>query len=232
MSEISTTAQADAVTRTLQLVSVNAGTSDPSSTQMLADRIADRTVTVGAEHGLDIELRQIDLRGLASDITNAIISQHVSPELQRALDLMRDADGLIASTPVYQAGASGLFTQFFQILDTDLLIGTPVVLAGTGGSARHSLVIDDQLRASFAYLRTLTAPTAVYAAPEDWQEKGLGSRIGRAANELVLLMRAGLREQLRGNAWGSYQHSFGSAGGAETAIDFDSDLMRLAAGGK
>ena len=177
-------------------------------------------------------LRQIDLRGLATDITNAIISQHVSSELQRALDLMRDADGLIASTPVYQAGASGLFTQFFQILDTDLLIGTPVVLAGTGGSARHSLVIDDQLRASFAYLRTLTAPTAVYAAPEDWQEKGLGSRIGRAANELVLLMRSGLREQLRGNAWGSYQHSFGSAGGAETAIDFDSDLMKLAAGGQ
>lgn len=232
MSENPTTAQAEAAPHTLQLVSVNAGTSDPSSTQMLADRIADRTVTAGAEHGLDIELRQIDLRGLATDITNAIISQHVSPELQRALDLMRDADGLIASTPVYQAGASGLFTQFFQILDTDLLIGTPVVLAGTGGSARHSLVIDDQLRASFAYLRTLTAPTAVYAAPEDWQEKGLGSRIGRAANELVLLMRSGLREQLRGNAWGSYQHSFGSAGGAETAIDFDSDLMRLAAGGQ
>ena len=44
-------------------------------------------------------------------------------------------------------------------------------------------------------------------------------------------MRSGLREQLRGNAWGSYQHSFGSAGGAETAIDFDSDLMKLAAGG-
>lgn len=232
MSENPTTAQAEAAPHTLQLVSVNAGTSDPSSTQMLADRIADRTVTAGAEHGLDIVLRQIDLRGLATDITNAIISQHVSPELQRALDLMRDADGLIASTPVYQAGASGLFTQFFQILDTDLLIGTPVVLAGTGGSARHSLVIDDQLRASFAYLRTLTAPTAVYAAPEDWQEKGLGSRIGRAANELVLLMRSGLREQLRGNAWGSYQHSFGSAGGAETAIDFDSDLMKLAAGGQ
>lgn len=217
--------------RPLNLVAINAGTSDPSSTQMLADRIADRAITIGAEHGIEIGLRQINLRGLANDITSAVVSRHVSPELQRALDLVRDADGLVASTPVYQAGASGLFTQFFQILDTDVLIGTPVVLAGTGGSARHSLVIDDQLRASFAYLRTMTAPTAVYAAPEDWQEKGLGSRIGRAANELVLLMQSGLREQLRGNSWGSYQHSFGSAGGTETSIDFDSDLMRLAAGG-
>lgn len=219
-------------TKRLNLVAINAGTSDPSSTQMLADRIADRTVTVGAEHGLSIDLRQIDLRGLANDITNAIISQHISPELQRALDLMRDADGLIASTPVYKAGPSGLFTQFFQLLDNDLLIGTPIVLSGTGGSSRHSLVVDDQLRAMFAYLRTLTAPTAVYAAPEDWQEKGLGSRIRRAATELVLLMKAGLREQLRGEGWNTYQHSFGSAGGTEDSIDFDSDLMRLAAGGK
>ncbi len=228
----STNAPAGIENRTLNLVSINAGTSDPSSTQMLADRIADRAVTAGAEHGLDIALRQIDLRGLANDVTSAIISQHVSPELQRALDLMRDADGVIASTPVYKAGASGLFTQFFQLLDNDLLIGTPVVLAGTGGSARHSLVVDDQLRAMFAYLRTLTAPTAVYAAPEDWQEKGLGSRIGRAAGELVVLMRSGIRAQLRGDSWGAYQHSFGSGGGTETAIDFDSDLMRLAAGGR
>lgn len=227
-----TEAAASGEARTLSLVSINAGTSDPSSTQMLADRIADRTVTVAAENGLEVELRQIDLRGLATDITNAIISQHVSPELQRALDLMRDADGLIASTPVYKAGPSGLFTQFFQLLDNDLLIGTPVVLSGTGGSARHSLVVDDQLRAMFAYLRTMTAPTAVYAAPEDWQEKGLGSRIGRAATELVLLMQSGLRDKLRGDSWGTYQHSFGSAGGAETAIDFNSDLMKLAAGGR
>jgi len=52
-----------------------------------------------------------------------------------------------------------------------------------------------------------------------------------------LLMKSGLREQLRGNSWGAYQHTFGSAaseaqGSAEAAIDFDSDLMRLAVGGK
>lgn len=216
----------------LTLVAVSAGTSDPSSTRMLADRLIDRAIATGSEAGVAVEARVIELRGLASDITSAMISQHVSPALQDALDLMRDADGIIASTPVYKAGASGLFTEFFQLLDNDLLIGTPAVLAGTGGSERHALVIDDQLRAMFAYLRTLTAPTAVYAAPDDWQHGGLGARIDRAATELVLLMQSGLRAQLRGKAWGSYQHSFGSAGGVETTIDFDSDLMRMAAGGR
>ena len=45
-------------------------------------------------------------------------------------------------------------------------------------------------------------------------------------------VRNDVRAQLRGDAWQHYQHSFGSAGGAETDIDFDSDLMRLAAGGR
>lgn len=218
--------------RPLTIVAVNAGTSDPSSTQLLADRIADRTITIGAKSDLVVELRRIDLRGLANDITAGIVSQYVSPDLQAAFDLLRDADAVIASTPVYKAGASGLFTEFFQLLDNDLLIGTPVALAGTGGSPRHALVIDDQLRSMFAYLRTLTTPTAVYASPDDWQEPSFASRIDRVATELVVLMRNDVRAQLRGDAWQHYQHSFGSAGGAETDIDFDSDLMRLAAGGQ
>lgn len=215
---------------TRRLVAVHAGTSDPSSTQLLADRIGARAVALGAERGLDIELRVIDLRALANDITSAITSRFVSPALQDAIDTLQGADGMVASTPVYKAGASGLFTEFFQVLDNDLLIGLPVVLAGTGGSPRHALVIDDQLRGLFAYLRTLPTPTAVYAAPEDWQD-GLGRRIDRAATELVLLMESDIASRLRTEVWGRYQHSFGSAGGTETGIDLDTDLMRLATGG-
>mgnify|MGYP001264910283 CR=1 FL=1 len=214
-----------------RLVTVNAGTSDPSSTRLLAERSASRTAAIGEEHGLAVEIRSIELRALANDVGAALTSGLVSPELQRASDLLHGADGVVASTPVYKAGPSGLFTSFFQVLDNDLLIGTPTVLAATGGSSRHALVIDDQLRGTFAYLRTLTAPTAVFAAPEDWQGGSLGTRIDRAANELALLMQSDFVGKLRGGSWGSYQHSFGSAGGTETSIDLDTDLMRLATGG-
>lgn len=216
---------------TRTIVVVHAGTSDPSSTRMLADRIASRTAATGAERGLEIEVRSIDLRTLASDIMVATTSGLLSPELEQAGELLHAADGIVASTPVYKAGASGLFTGFFQVLDNDLLIGTPVVLAATAGSARHALVVDDQLRGLFAYLRTLTAPTSVFAAPEDWQSGELGKRIDRAAAELALLVESDFVGKLRGDSWGDYQHSFGSAGGAELGIDLDSDLMRLATGG-
>lgn len=211
------------------LVVVSAGTSDPSSTRMLADRVAARVVALASEQGERVGIRVIDLREIAHEVTTALVSQHVGPGLQAAIDALRDADGVIASTPVYKAGASGLFLSFFQSFDNDLLIGKPVVLAATAGTARHALVADDQLRGLFGYSRAMTVPTALFAAPEDWSDPALTSRIDRAAVELLALMRAGIADEIRGGSWTRYRHEFGTAG--EVDVDFDSDLMRLAAGG-
>ena len=99
------------------------------------------------------------------------------------------------------------------MLDNDLLVAKPVLLAATGGTARHALVIDDQMRPLFAYLRALTLPTSVYAAPEDWGSTELGKRIERAATELAVLVRAGVEQQIADHAWSGYQHQF--AGNAD-----------------
>ena len=219
------------MSETFNLVAVTAGTSDPSSTRMLADRTAQRVGVLAAERGTAVRTRVIDLRELASDITTALTSQLVTPKLQQSVDALGAADGVIAAAPVYKAGASGLFTSFFHVLDNDLLIGKPTVLAATAGTARHALVVDDQMRSLFAYLRTLPVPTSLFAAPEDWADPSLNKRIERAAFELVLLMESGFARQVRDQAWQSYQHELGSDGGKETGIDVDSELMRLATGG-
>jgi FMN reductase len=173
----------------------------------------------------------IDLREISADISTALVSQLVKPRLRHAIDALAQADGIIAAAPVYKAGASGLFTSFFQVLDDDLLIATPVALAATAGTARHSLVVDDQMRSLFAYLRTTTAPTSVFAAPDDWSDPALARRIDRAALELVLLMESGVARQVRDESWDSYTHEFGSPASQDDTVDLDSDLMRLAAGG-
>jgi FMN reductase len=213
------------------IVVVTAGTSDPSSTRMLADQIAQRVTDLAGRRGKEVATRVIDLRELATEITTAMVSQLVGPKLQNAVAALGEADGIVASTPVYAAGASGLFTSFFQILDNDLLIAKPVLLAATAGTARHALVVDEQLRSLFAYLRTTVVPTSLFAAPEDWSDPALTKRIDRAALELALLMESGFAQQVRDESWHSYQHEFGSAGGTELTIDLDSELMRLATGG-
>jgi len=214
-----------------RLVVVSGGTSDPSSTKLLADRAAARVANLVRERGGEARVSNIDLRELANEISTALVSQLSGPRLQAAVAALGEADGIIASAPVYKAGASGLFTSFFHVLDNDLLIAKPVILAATAGTARHALVVDEQMRSLFAYLRTMTVPTSLFAASEDWADPALNKRIDRAALELVLLMESGFARKVRDEAWRSYQHEFGSAGGTETEIDLDTDLMRLAAGG-
>jgi FMN reductase len=214
-----------------RIVVVSAGTSEPSSTRLLADRVAGRVADLARERGTAVSVSAIDLRELAHEISTALVSQLAGSKLQMAVATLGEADGIVVSTPVYKAGASGLFTSFFHVLDNDLLIAKPVILAATAGTARHALVVDEQMRALFAYLRTMTVPTSLFAAAEDWADPALNKRIDRAALELVLLMESGFADQVRDESWRSYQHEFGSAGGTETSIDLETDLMRLAAGG-
>ncbi|MCR6713008.1 MAG: NAD(P)H-dependent oxidoreductase [Demequina sp.] len=214
------------------IVVVNAGASDPSSTRLLADRAAQRVSSLAKERGHEVAVQTIDLRELLPELPAALSSQLLGPKFQAAIGALAQADAVVAATPVYKAGASGLFTSFFQVLDNDLLIGKPVVLAATAGTARHALVVDEELRALFAYLRTLPVPTSLFASTEDWNDKALGERIDRAAFEVVLLMESGFARSVKDESWKRYQHEYGSAGGTELSIDLSSDLMRLAQGGK
>jgi FMN reductase len=231
MSAAPNNGSAPATPGTLNLVVVSAGASDPSSTQMLADRIAAATVNHARERDLTVAVSVIELRTLANEIAAALVSQVNGPGLTAAIEKLAAADGIIAATPIYKAGVSGLFKSFFDLLDNDLLIAKPIAAAATAGTARHALVVDEAMRSLFAYMRALTIPTAVFATTEDWADTALEKRIDRAALELLLLMQTRLAEQIKGASWDSYQHSYGSAGGAELKIDLDSDLMRLATGG-
>ena len=183
------------------------------------------------ERDEQVAVSVIDLREIATEISTALVSQLTGPGLEQAIATLAGADGIVAATPVYNAGVSGLFTSFAGVLDKDLIIAKPTVLAATAGTSRHALVVDEQLRALFAYLRALTVPTSVFAAPEDWSDPALGQRIDRAALELLFLMESGFAQRVKDQSWPSYQHEYGSRADSDDAIDLDSDLMRLATGG-
>lgn len=183
----------------MKLVIVSAGLSVPSSTRLLADRLGEATVaalgaTGAGEERAGTVVDTIELRDLAKDIANNFVTGFAPPLLEEALEKVTEADGLIAVTPVFSASYSGLFKSFFDVLDQEALTGKPVVIAATGGSPRHSLVLDHALRPLFSYLRAVAVPTGVYAASEDWgSESGTGegplaARTARAAAELAALM--------------------------------------------
>ncbi|MEU1130132.1 CE1759 family FMN reductase [Streptomyces sp. NPDC005900] len=167
----------------MKLVVVSAGLSQPSSTRLLADRLTAATVRRAAA---DVEV--IELRDLATEIAQHLVTGFPPARLAAALDAVAGAAGLIAVTPVFSASYSGLFKSFFDLIDKDALTGKPVLAGATGGTARHSLVTEHALRPLFTYLRALVVPTAVYAASQDWGEEGLAARITRAGEELARFM--------------------------------------------
>lgn len=179
---------------TITLTVVNAGLGDPSSTRLLADRLTEKFVAAVADR---VAVTVLDLRDLAVDIANSTTSGFGIGGVGPALDAVYRADALIVATPVFNGSYSGLFKSFFDLVDVERMAGKPVLIGATGGSPRHSLVLDHALRPLFSYLRAVVAPTGVYAASQDWAGAGgdtamLADRIRRAATELARAAGAGV----------------------------------------
>jgi FMN reductase len=171
------------------VVVVTAGLTVPSSTRLLADQLAEATSAQVSARGEGLEVQYVELREVAAELAQFMVTGGIAtPRLTELRELVASADGLIAVTPVFNASYSGLFKMFFDALDKDSLTGTPVLVAATAGSARHSLVLDHALRPLFAYLRAVVVPTGVFAATEDFASLGLADRITRAAAELAALV--------------------------------------------
>jgi len=179
--------------RTIAVVS--AGLSQPSSTRLLADRLAEATVRRLQEQGFETRVSTVELRDTAKDVTNNLLAGFPSPALAGVIDTVTGADGLIAVTPIFTTSYSGLFKSFFDVLDPAALDGMPILIGATGGTERHSLALEYALRPMFSYLHGVVVPTSVYAASADWGSgadtvKALPDRIERAAGEFAALVGA------------------------------------------
>jgi FMN reductase len=169
---------------------ISAGLSNPSSTRMLADRLAAATGTELRARGIEVSADVIELRDLAHDITNNLLTGFAPAPLESALNSVYSADGIIAVTPIFSTSYSGLFKSFIDVLDPDALAGKPVLLGANAGTARHSLAIDYAIRPLFAYLHAEPVSTGVFAASSDWGANAdgvapLGARVERGAREFA-----------------------------------------------
>jgi FMN reductase len=173
-----------------RVVVLTAGLSQPSSTRLLADRLAAGVQAAAGSRGAVVVLEVVELRELARDLTNQLLTGFASGALAGVQERVQRADALVVVTPIFSASYSGLFKMFFDVLPPGSLVGKPTLIAATAGTARHSLALEHALRPLFAYLRAVVVPTAVFAATEDWADGGaLDERVARAAGELVELLR-------------------------------------------
>ncbi|WP_035883918.1 FMN reductase [Cupriavidus metallidurans] len=170
------------MTLPLRVVAVSGGLQRPSKSAALTEHLLDLI----AEE-VPCEQRLVELGQLAPQLAGAVWRSQMSDTVERELAAVEQADVLVVATPVFRGSYTGLFKHFFDFIDQDALIDKPVLLAATGGSERHALMIDHQLRPLFSFFQARTLPLGVYATDKDFVDY-------RLQNE-ALIQRARLAVQ-------------------------------------
>ena len=182
--------------RPLRVVAVSGSLTAPSRTTALVEAI-----TEAFGRALPIEPHVITLNHLGPHLAGALTRKQLPPEAEAELQHIENADLLIVATPVYRASFTGLFKHLFDFVDQYALVDTPVLLAATGGSERHALIIEHQLRPLFGFFQSLTLPLGVYASTADFdgyrlREGSVEQRIEQAVSRGLPLIEQAAQQRV------------------------------------
>lgn len=166
----------------LRVVAVSGGLQRPSKAAALAEHLLDLIADA-----LPCEQRLVELGPLAPQLAGAVWRSQLPTSVEHELAAVEQADVLVVATPVYRGAYTGLFKHFFDFIHQDALVDKPVLLAATGGSERHALVIDHQLRPLFSFFQARTLPLGVYATDQDFANHRLQSEALIARARLAVL---------------------------------------------
>jgi FMN reductase len=147
----------------LRVVAVVGTLRSPSKTTALVELIL-KTLSARAE--IDSEI--IEVHTLGQSLTGALDGDQLTGRAQAAVRAVETADVVIAASPVFRGSYTGLFKHFFDLVDQYALANKPVILAATGGSERHALVIEHALRPLFGFFQAWTAPMGIYLSAADF----------------------------------------------------------------
>lgn len=184
----------------LNIVGISGSTGHPSRTRALTEQIiADIAGRFSAGSHI------VDLSRIASPLGAALQRSELPEHIEQELLRIESADLLVVTVPVYNGGYPGHFKHLLDLVDRFSLIDKPVLLAATGGSERHTLVIEYQLRPLFSFFQSLTLPIGVYATSADFTGYEIGTeslqrRITEAVDQLPLLFAGARTGKLRASA--------------------------------
>jgi FMN reductase len=159
------------MTKPLQIVAISGALQKPSRTEVLLDAIVGELAIA-----LPVETHFIHLSEIGRQVGGTLTRGELPPRVFADIQAIEEADALVVATPVYRASYTGLLKHLFDFVGHESLVGRPVLLAATGGSERHTLMIEHQLRPLFAFFQALPLPLSIYASEADFDDYQLASK--------------------------------------------------------
>lgn len=181
-----------------RIVAVSGSPTNPSRTTALTAHVAEELA-----RAIDADVTVLSLGPLLADLGAGVYRSELGPNARAALDEVEAADVLIVGSPAYRATFTGLFKLFFDHIDQYALVDTPVILTATGGSDRHALLVEHQMRPLFGFFQALTLPLGIYASERDFTDYRVSSldladRISSAVRRATPLVRSSLGQVAAG----------------------------------
>lgn len=171
----------------MKVVGISGSISSPSRTRVLVEdilgKLSQRT------HG---KYELIDIADIAKELGATLSYDQLPPVIADAYKKLSSADIIVIGTPVYKASYTGLMKHFFDLIDPKLLAGKVAILAATGGSDQHALMLEYQLRPLASFLGIVSVPSTIYVRDNEYVNYKLVSdtiaeRINSVVDQALLL---------------------------------------------
>lgn len=164
-----------------------------SKTRIAVERVLNKIKEVHS----DIEVELIDMKEYQLVFSDGRDYRDYTGDTKNILEKIMAADGFIIGTPTFQASIPGTLKNLFDLLPMDAFRDKVVGIVSTAGSAKHYLVVEQQLKPILTYMLALVVPKYVFIEEKHFHQKEIINdeiilRLNRLAEDTAYSIKAAI----------------------------------------
>jgi len=155
----------------------------------------DYTLKIAHEKYPDAEITLLDLAEFEMVFSDGRNYWDYEGDTKYVTETLMAADAIIIGTPTFQASIPATLKNIFDLLPVNAFRDKVVSMLVTAGTAKHYLMVEQQLKPILAYMKSHIVPTYVFIEEKDFQRKEIVNddvlfRLERLVEDTVLLVDA------------------------------------------
>lgn len=161
----------------------------------------DYTLKIAREKYPNAEISLLDLAAFEMVFSDGRNYWEYEGDTKYVTETIMAADAIIIGTPTFQASIPATLKNIFDLLPVNAFRDKVVGVLVTAGTAKHYLMVEQQLKPILAYMKAHIIPTYVFMEEQDFHRKEIVNddvffRMERLVEDTALLVEAyvGIRQ--------------------------------------
>lgn len=155
----------------------------------------DYTLKIAREKYPDTDITLLDLAEYNMFFSDGRDYREYEGDTKVVTETIMAADAIIIGTPIFQASIPATLKNIFDLLPVNAFRDKVVSMLVTAGTAKHYLMVEQQLKPILSYMKAHIVPTYVFIEEKDFNRKEIINddvlfRMERLVEDTVLLVDA------------------------------------------